>query len=479
MADKKESVAGAVRRLLARDLEISNRRVVEATGLSRQAVHQGLSRMVATGELQAIGAGRSTRYRRPPPSTRSEPSSVFVVHGRDEQAREALFHFLRAIGVRPLEWSHAVRLTQHPMPYVGDVLDAAFSNAQAIVVLLTPDDEGRLRKSFRQKFDPVHETDLAPQARQNVLFEAGMAMGRSPDRTILVEVGRLRPFSDIAGRHVVRMGGSLADRQELAQRLRAAGCRVDLDGTDWHTAGDFVVDDSEEEASDPVDRATTHGADDASFTESPPSDESDEEETGYLEKMADMEEAFPRLVGTLGDITALTEEVGEAASAASQRIESANRSGAGTRAKLAIAIRLGEELDPHAARYEHLADSYSQQVGLVNEGMHALFRALRDDHQQRSAESPITFLANISAMGSAAKEAMASVEYMEQSLEYAGRFAAPLRKRTNRIRDSLRKIIEASRVMDSWEREASELLQKKESLPTDPNASPTKERARP
>ena len=64
-------------------------------------------------------------------------------------------------------------------------------------------------------------------------------MGRNEDRTILVELGVLRPFSDVAGRHVIRIDESFRWRQELAQRLRLAGCPVSLDGTEWHSAGDF------------------------------------------------------------------------------------------------------------------------------------------------------------------------------------------------------------------------------------------------
>ena len=64
-------------------------------------------------------------------------------------------------------------------------------------------------------------------------------MAANQDRTILVEIGNLRPFSDVAGRHVIRLDDSSQRRQELAQRLKAAGCPVNLDGTDWHTVGDF------------------------------------------------------------------------------------------------------------------------------------------------------------------------------------------------------------------------------------------------
>jgi hypothetical protein len=96
-----------------------------------------------------------------------------------------------------------------------EVLDVAFSKAQAIVVLLTPDDEAILREQFRSPNDPAYESQLTPQARPNVIFEAGMALGRSADRTVIIEIGELRPFNDIFGRHVVRLNNSSTSRQRL------------------------------------------------------------------------------------------------------------------------------------------------------------------------------------------------------------------------------------------------------------------------
>ncbi len=173
------------------------------------------------------------------PMPPADAREVFVVHGRNLAARDALFDFLRAIDLRPLEWAEAVQSTGRPSPYIGEILSEAFSKAHAVVVLMTPDDDAQLRKHLRSDHDPPHEIELSGQARPNVLFEAGMAMGRSEDRTILVELGPLRPFSDIAGRHVIRLDNTSQRRQELAKRLELAGCPVNLDGTDWHSAGNF------------------------------------------------------------------------------------------------------------------------------------------------------------------------------------------------------------------------------------------------
>jgi hypothetical protein len=167
-----------------------------------------------------------------------DPGSVFVVHGRNESLRKSMFDFLRSIGLKPVEWTQAVELTGDGSPYVGQVLDAAFEHAQAVVVLLTPDEVAYMRPDIAA--DPLDpETQPAMQARPNVLFEAGMAFGHNAKHTVLVEVGTMRAFSDVGGRHLVRLTNEVKQRQALAQRLKTAGCSVDISGTDWHTVGDF------------------------------------------------------------------------------------------------------------------------------------------------------------------------------------------------------------------------------------------------
>ncbi len=68
-----------------------------------------------------------------------------------------------------------------------------------------------------------------------------MAFGSHPDQTILVELGDLRPFSDIAGRHVIRLTNQPGPLNDLAARLDAAGCPVNRNGTDWMRADRFTL----------------------------------------------------------------------------------------------------------------------------------------------------------------------------------------------------------------------------------------------
>jgi len=180
-----------------------------------------------------------TKPKRKPAAPRRKSNSVMVVHGRNIPVRDALYEFLRALGLNPIEFSHGVKATKKGSPVIKEVLDAMFAKAAAVVVLLTPDDEARLRKEFRKSSDPSFERKLTGQARPNVLFEAGRAFGSHPDSTILVQVGKHRQLSDLSGVHFVYLSDDPASRNDLASRLETAGCAVDRAGTDWLKAGRF------------------------------------------------------------------------------------------------------------------------------------------------------------------------------------------------------------------------------------------------
>jgi predicted nucleotide-binding protein len=155
---------------------------------------------------------------------------VAVMHGRDSEARTWMFDWLRRVGLEPLEWSELVELTGKAAPYNGEAVEAAFSDAQAVVVLLTPDEMGILHPDLRGSED---RSDPMGQARLNVILEAGMALQSHPKKTVLVEIGRTREISDLAGRNAVRLNGEPARLNDLANRLETAGCAVRRTGEDW------------------------------------------------------------------------------------------------------------------------------------------------------------------------------------------------------------------------------------------------------
>ncbi len=172
------------------------------------------------------------------PAGPGDGRSVFLVHGRDDGMASAMRAFLRTLDLRIIEWEQAVALTGEPNPYIGDVIAAGLEQADAVVVLASPDDLVRLKPELAtDPSDP--ELAEAGQPRQNVIYEAGMAMALAPTRTLIVATPGTKILSDIAGRHLAYLDNTPRARKRIVGRLQNTGLAVDDSGEDWLSAGDF------------------------------------------------------------------------------------------------------------------------------------------------------------------------------------------------------------------------------------------------
>jgi predicted nucleotide-binding protein len=176
--------------------------------------------------------------RRTATSFAGDRKAVMVIYGHDKQAKDALFAWLRAIGLQPREWTQLIRGSGSASPYIGEVLDRALRDVQAVIAFFTPDEY--ITTATLGDPDPPRL-----QARPNVLIEAGMALITHPTRTIIAVLGDQQLPSDLAGRHYVRLRHSDAEPlHDLAQRLADAGCDIDITGTQWLQPGHFPDRDS-------------------------------------------------------------------------------------------------------------------------------------------------------------------------------------------------------------------------------------------
>lgn len=140
---------------------------------------------------------------------------VFVVHGHDEGAKEAVARFLSKLQLEPI--------ILHEQPNQGHTVIEKFErNAEVdfAVVLLTPDDVG---------YPAGSPDNLKPRARQNVIFELGYFVGRlGRSRVCALYRGNVDILSDYDGVVYVSMEDAHGWRLMLAREIKAAGIDVDL-----------------------------------------------------------------------------------------------------------------------------------------------------------------------------------------------------------------------------------------------------------
>lgn len=151
------------------------------------------------------------------PARRNGPESrkIFVVHGRDEEMKQTVARLLTQLGFEPVILSE--------QPNGGRTIIEKFeqeADVRFAVVLLSPDDEGRLKGS---------ELKLQDRARQNVVLELGYFVGKlGRGNVCALKRGDLELPSDIVGVAYTSFEAGEAWKLSLAQELRAAGLEVDL-----------------------------------------------------------------------------------------------------------------------------------------------------------------------------------------------------------------------------------------------------------
>jgi hypothetical protein len=176
--------------------------------------------------LAAIGEEPSGAEERGPTSTqeprehqrRLDSRKVFVVHGRDNAAKDSVARFLQKVGLEPIilhEQPNAGRTIIEKFETYSD--DVAFA-----VVLLTPDDQGS---------EAIEAPQVRPRARQNVIMELGYFIGRlGRTRVCALHKGSVELPSDYQGVVYVEMDAGGAWRAKLAQELVQSKISIELTG---------------------------------------------------------------------------------------------------------------------------------------------------------------------------------------------------------------------------------------------------------
>jgi len=161
--------------------------------------------------------------------------TVFVIHGRDAEAHSELAKFLVALGLREMPFEE-VADSLGPSPFVGDIVIKGIESADAVIALFTPDEQASL-------YDPSSGESLARtdggsrwQARPNVMFEAGIAYGKTGKEPILAVLGAdVGLFSDVGGRHFVQLA-SKDGKRILYNRLQKVLGKFEPTTANWESA---------------------------------------------------------------------------------------------------------------------------------------------------------------------------------------------------------------------------------------------------
>lgn len=195
---------GGERRWHADPIEARNTGFPQAQRVLDEAIEE--AELIAGTRAAAVATSSTER---------AHSNRVFVVHGHDDAAKEAVARFLEKLKVE------AVIL--HERPTQGRTIIEKLehhSDVDFAVVLLTPDDVGSAKDAV---------AGLQPRARQNVVLELGYFVGLLGRRNVCaLHKGAIELPSDYVGVIYVPFDSADGWRLHLAKELKAAGFNVDM-----------------------------------------------------------------------------------------------------------------------------------------------------------------------------------------------------------------------------------------------------------
>ena len=141
-------------------------------------------------------------------------NKIFIVHGRDEGAKNMVARFLENLDLKPVILAE--------MPTKGRTIIEKFEHHAQVgyaIVLLTPDDAGSLQGD---------ENDPKPRARQNVIFELGFFIGRlGREHICALTKGDVEIPSDYAGIEYIPFNDADDWKLKLIGELKSGGFDID------------------------------------------------------------------------------------------------------------------------------------------------------------------------------------------------------------------------------------------------------------
>lgn len=144
-----------------------------------------------------------------------DKNSVFIVHGRDNEAKTEVARYIENLGLKPIILHEQASGGKTIIEKIESYSDVGYA-----IVIYTPCDVGALKGE---------EDCLKPRARQNVIFEHGYLYGKIGRNNVCAlvksEVDKPNDMSGVVYTDMDKNGGW---KIELARELKSSGYKIDM-----------------------------------------------------------------------------------------------------------------------------------------------------------------------------------------------------------------------------------------------------------
>jgi len=287
-----------------------------------------------------------------------------------------------------------------------------------------------------QVFEYLRDADIViadlSYANPNVMYELGLRHSRDAITVQLGEHGRL-PF-DISTIRTIQFirsaGGRIAARDELIAALRAA-----LTGRASPVRATSIF------SSDSSPAAPTLSEDVARSIASP-DDEEGPGEPGFLEVLAEGEEAITHVTPVLRDLLSVIQEMGAIAQDAQVGMPTTFAG------RLQVARRIAAEFAPLSSRFETGANEFYDDVSRMDLMVEYIFGRLRDGEEDPDEAAP--FVSMIESLVQSSDEAAVGIAQFRTGTDSLRRMSRDLEPISRTLAAASSRVLEGMGKISGW-----------------------------
>ena len=194
----------------------------------------------------------------------------------------------------------------------------------------------------------------------------------------------------------------------------------------------------------------------------PPANKEDSEQPGFLELVADAEDAFPLFNVVLVSFANLMEEIGDITLKATSDLQEAKTSQRPAAARVIAARRYAHRLEVPVSQIETVADEYLYQLTSIGSGINALTALVTKTRSEEDLQAARILLAALEELADAGDTGLQSIAGLREAAVNNYNISQSLRPVLQRMSSALHKIEPSNVEFATWRDNLSEALEENE-----------------
>ncbi|HME02221.1 MAG TPA: toll/interleukin-1 receptor domain-containing protein [Solirubrobacteraceae bacterium] len=180
--------------------------------------------------------------------------------------------------------------------------------------------------------------------------------------------------------------------------------------------------------------------------------DADDDEPGLVELLAEGEDAIPEWSRVIQATTPEIEKIGILAQGATEEMARSDEKGEGAKGRLRVAIRLAEQMKPHAEAILRLGQHNANLLLKVDPAITTLLGQVEADPETASqTEGVPEFIESIKGLAQSGKDAVDELRGLSASFDRTAQLSRTLRPSIRDLQTGLRSFTDAQTIYEEWD----------------------------